>query len=112
MTDRARRRIRAATRRATSAQPSFPGWVRLESSGWYLQVNDLVHEPSAAALMADDAAWHFTVSDWRRRRPAIWRRGLRRAWLAEEEFLAAQAARLVQASTRLRTLRPLRDATR
>jgi hypothetical protein len=92
-----------------SPPPSFAGWVRLESSGWYLQVSDLMNEPSAAVLMADDAAWQFEVSDWWHRRPRIWRRAARRAWLTEEVFLAAQAARLVQASTRLRTLRPLRD---
>jgi hypothetical protein len=86
--------------------------VRLESSGWYLQVTDLIHEPTAAPLMADDAAWHFAVADWRRRRPPIWRRSARRAWLVEEEFLATHAAQLVEASTRLRTLRPLRDAPR
>ena len=108
VTDRARRRI---GRRATASQQTFDGWVRLESSGWYLQVADLLNEDEAATLMAEDAAWHFAVADWRRRRPPVWRRSKRRAWLAEEELLARKAAHLVQASTRLRTLRPVRDAT-
>lgn len=60
--------------------------------------------------MADDAAWFFAVSDWSRRRPAVWRRAERHAWLIEEELLAAEAACLVAAATRLRTLRPARDA--
>ena len=107
VTDRARRRI---GRRATASQPTFDGWVRLESSGWYLQVADLLNEHEAATLMAEDAAWHFAVDDWRRRRPPVWRRSKRRAWLAEEELLARKAGHLVQASTRLRTLRPVRDA--
>lgn len=95
-----------------AAHPSFTGWVRLASSGWYLQVNDLLNDQSAATLMAEDAAWYFAVVDWEHRRPAIWRRQARRLWLAEEDSLARQAAVLVQASTRLRTLRPARDASR
>lgn len=94
-----------------AAHPRFAGWVRLASSGWYLQADDLLNDPAAAALMAEDAAWYFAVVDWRRRRPAIWRPRKRRRWLAEEEPLAGHAEALVQASTRLRTLRPVRDAS-
>ncbi len=105
-----RRQVRAAARRANAAHPTFDGWVRLESSGWYLQVSDFLDEPAAATLVGEDAAWHFAVTDWQHRRPAIWRRTRRRAWLAEEARLAAQAALLVEASTHLRTLRPMSDA--
>lgn len=112
VSDRARRRIRLAARAAAkAAHPSFAGWVRLASSGWYLQVDDLLNDPAAATLMAEDAAWYFAVIDWRDRRPAVWRRPERRSWLAEEKSLAQDAAALVRASSRLRTLRPVREAS-
>lgn len=110
MSDRAKRRIRAAAQRWNVARPTFAGWIRLESSGWYVQEADFLTEPAAAELVGNDIAWHFAVADWRRRRPAVWRRTRRRAWLAEEELLIARGARLVEASTRLRTLRPMSDA--
>lgn len=112
MTDRARRRVRMSARQASAVHPSFEGWIRLASSGWYIQVSDLLDHPSAGVLMADDAAWQFAVTDWLHRRPPIWRRRLRRTWLAEEQYLAAQATRLERTSTRLRTLRPARDVAR
>lgn len=112
VTDRAKRRIRRAAREAAIAtHPRFAGWVRLASSGWYLQEDDLLNEPEAAALMAEDAAWYFAVLAWHERRPAIWRHRARRRWLYEEEPLARHAEALIQASTRLRTLRPVRDAS-
>jgi hypothetical protein len=92
------------------SHPSFDGWVRMESSGWYVQVTDIVADSRAATLAADDAAWSFAVADWRHRRPSLWRRRPRRAWRDEEAMLAAQAALLVEASTHLRTLRPISDA--
>jgi hypothetical protein len=110
MTDRAKRRIRAAARRCNVARPTFAGWVRLESSGWYVQESDFLTESTAADLVGNDIAWRFAVADWHRRRPAVWRRRARRAWLAEEELLAGRGTRLVEASTHLRTLRPMSDA--
>ena len=110
MTDRAKRRVRAAARPGSGARPTFAGWVKLESSGWYVQESDFCDEPAAAELVGNDIAWTFAVTDWRSRRPHIWRRRQRRAWLAEEELLAARGARLVEASTHLRTLRPMSDA--
>jgi hypothetical protein len=110
VTDRARRRVRSAARRPYASHPKFDGWLRLESSGWYVQVTDVINEDAASALVADDAAWHFAVADWRRRRPRFWRRTAWRAWRAEENLLTAQAALLVEASTHMRTLRPMSDA--
>lgn len=111
MTDRGSRRlVRLAARRRNVGRPTFTGWVRVESSGWYIQISDFIDEPAAAELVGEDAAWYFAVADWRRRRPAMWRRTARQAWLAEEQLLAARAAALVDATTHLRTLRPLSDA--
>ena len=111
MTDRRTRRlVRLAARRRNRGRPTFTGWVRLESSGWYIQVSDFVDEPAASDLLSEDTAWYFAVADWRRRRPSRWRRALRRAWLAEEDLLAARAAVLVHETTHLRTLRPMSDA--
>jgi hypothetical protein len=111
VTERAsRRQLRAAARRPFAPHPKFDGWLRLESSGWYVQLTDFVNADAASSLVADDAAWHFAIADWQARRPRFWRRAARRAWRAEEEVLAAQAALLVEASTHLRTLRPMSDA--
>ena len=111
MTDHGSRRlVRLAARRRNAGRPTFTGWVRVESSGWYIQISDFMDEPAAAELVGEDAAWYFAVADWRRRRPAIWRRDERRAWLAEEQVLAARAVALVNETTHLRTLRPLTDA--
>jgi hypothetical protein len=113
MTDRrSRRLVRRAARRRNAGRPTFSGWVRVESSGWYIQVTDFMDEPAAAALLSEDAAWYFAVADWRRRRPSIWRRARRRVWLAEERILATEAALLVQETSHLRTLRPISDAAR
>jgi hypothetical protein len=84
--------------------------VKLESSGWYVQESDVRDEPAAAELIGNDIVWAFAVADWRARRPHIWRGRQRRAWLAEEELLAARGALLVEATTHLRTLRPMSDA--
>jgi hypothetical protein len=73
-------------------------------------LSDVLAAPAAGALVGEDIAWHFSVADWLHRRPAPWRRRQRRAWLAEENLFAAQAARLVDATTYLRTLRPMSDA--
>lgn len=106
---RTTRLVRSAARRRNLARPTIHGWVRLESSGWYIQVSDVVDE-NAAALVGEDAAWRFTVADWRQRRPAVWCRQARRAWRAEERQLAAQAVALMESATYLRTLRPVTDA--
>lgn len=112
MTDReSRRLVRLAARRRNAGRPTFTGWVRVESSGWYIQVSDFLEEPAAAELLGEDLAWYFAVADWSHRRPAIWQRTARRAWLAEENLLAARAARLVNETTHLRTLRPTTDAS-
>lgn len=105
-----RRQVRAAARRPPCSQPRFDGWLRLESSGWYVQVSDFLNEDAAASLVGDDAAWRFAVEEWRRRRPSVFRRAQRRAWRADEETLAAQACLLVAATKHLRTLRPMSDA--
>jgi hypothetical protein len=111
MIDRTTRRlVRVAARRRNAGRPTFSGWVRVESSGWYIQVTDFLDEPVAADLLGEDAAWYFAVADWRRRRPSILRRNRRRAWLAELDLLAARAAALVHETTHLRTLRPIADA--
>jgi hypothetical protein len=110
MADRAKRRIRAAARRGNVAQPTFPGWIRLESSGWHVQEADFLDESVAAELVRDDVSWFFAVTDWRRRRPGLLQRRMRRAWLAEEQLLAARGARLIEATTHVRTLRPMSDA--
>ncbi|MDT4918851.1 MAG: hypothetical protein QOH89_3551 [Pseudonocardiales bacterium] len=102
--------MRLAARRRNTGRPTFNGWVRVESSGWYIQVSDFLDEPDAAELLGEDAVWYFAVADWWRRRPAMWLRTERRAWLAEEWALATRAAALVQETTHLRTLRPLPDA--
>jgi hypothetical protein len=107
---RARRLVRLAARRRNTGRPTFAGWVRVESSGWYIQVSDFLDEPEAAELLGEDAAWYFAVADWWRRRPVVWLREERRAWFAEERVLAARASMLVRETTRLRTLRPLTDA--
>jgi hypothetical protein len=110
MTDRRTRRlVRLAARRRNAGRPTFTGWIRVESSGWYIQVSDFLDEPAAAELLREDAAWYFAVADWRRRRPAVWQRTARRAWLTEEQLLAARAAALVRETTHLRTLRPMTD---
>jgi hypothetical protein len=105
-----RRQVRAAARRAPSTQPRFDGWLRLESSGWYVQVSDVVNEDAAASLVGDDTVWRFAVEEWRHRRPSVFRRAQRRAWRAEEDVLATQACLLVEATKHLRTLRPMSDA--
>jgi hypothetical protein len=111
MTDRrSRRLVRLAARRRNAGKPTFTGWVRVESSGWYIQVADVLAEPAVAELVGEDAAWYFAVADWRRRRPPVWRREARRMWLLEEGFLATRAAALVRETTHLRTLRPMTDA--
>lgn len=107
---RSRRLVRLAARRRNSGRPTFTGWVRVESSGWYIQVSDFLEEPAVGELLGEDAAWYFAVADWRRRRPSVWMRARRRAWLAEENLLAARAAALVHETTHLRTLRPMTDA--
>lgn len=107
---RTRRLVRQAARRRNAGRPTFTGWVRVESSGWYIQVSDFLDESAAGDLLGEDAAWYFAVADWRRRRPAPWRRLARRAWLVEEQALAARAAELVEETKHLRTLRPLPDA--
>lgn len=109
---RTRRLVRLAARRRNAGRPTFTGWVRVESSGWYIQVSDFIEEPAAGALLGEDAAWYFAVADWRSRRPSIWQRPRRRVWLAEEQVLAGRAAALVQETTHLRTLRPISDAAR
>jgi hypothetical protein len=103
--------VRQAARRRNTGRPTFTGWVRVESSGWYIQVADFLDEPDAGELLGEDAAWYFAVADWWQRRPAMWLRDERRAWLAEEQLLAARALDLVKEATHLRTLRPLTDAT-
>jgi hypothetical protein len=111
ITDRSTRRlVRLAARRRNVGRPTFTGWVRVESSGWYIQVTDFIDEPAAAELLGEDAAWYFAVADWRRRRPGIWRRTDRREWLEEERTLADRAASLIQETKHLRTLRPMTDA--
>ena len=111
MTDRRTRRlVRLAARRRNTGRPTFTGWIRLESSGWYIQVSDFLDEQAAADLLGEDAAWYFAVADWRSRRPMVWRRSRRRTWLDEEQQLAARAAALVHETTHLRTLRPMTDA--
>jgi hypothetical protein len=102
--------VRAAARRPYAGHPKFDGWLRLESSGWYVQVDDFLVESAASDLVGEDVAWHFAVADWHDRRPHVWQRRARRAWHDEEQVLAAQASRLVEASTHLRTLRPMSDA--
>jgi hypothetical protein len=104
------RLVGVSARRRKCGRPTFNGWVRVESSGWYIQVSDFLDEPEAAELLGEDAAWYFAVADWWQRRPAPWLREQRRLWLSEERVLAARAAALVQETTHLRTLRPLTDA--
>src|SRR3954465_13037436 len=107
MADRTTRRlVRLAARRRNAGQPTFSGWVRLESSGWYIQIVDFLEEPSAAELLGEDAAWHFAVADWREESPAVWRCPRRRPRRPEERLLDPRAAPLIQEATHLRTLRP------
>jgi hypothetical protein len=107
---RTRRLVRQAARRRNAGRPTFTGWVRVESSGWYIQVSDFLDDSLAGDLLGEDAAWYFAVADWRRRKPAVWQRMARRAWLVEEEVLAMRAAALVEETKQLRTLGPLPDA--
>jgi hypothetical protein len=88
----------------------FSNWLRLASSGWYLQLADVFAEPSTATLVSEDASWYFCVEDWLLRRPSRRRRAALRAWREEEQLLADEQARLVEAMLHLPTLRPLRDA--
>jgi hypothetical protein len=107
---RTRRLVRTAARRRNAGRPTFTGWVRVESSGWYIQISDFLDDSTAGDLLGEDAAWYFAVADWRRRKPPFWRRLQRTAWLVEEQALGARAAALVEETKQLRTLRPLPDA--
>jgi hypothetical protein len=90
--------------RTSSAHPEFDNWLRLASSGWSLQLADVLAEPITAALVSEDAGWYFAVEDWRQRRPQRWRRKAMRQWRAEEVILADKQVRLVEAAIQVPTL--------
>jgi hypothetical protein len=96
--------------RTDSSHPAFSNWLRLASSGWYLQIADVLAAPRTAVLVSEDASWYFAFEDWQLRRPRRGRRAELRAWREEERLLADEQARLVEAMLHLPTLRPLRDA--
>jgi len=98
---------RVRLHRAGGNYATMRNWVRLASSGWYLFLDDVVADAGTQALIAEDSCWQFAVDDWRARRPHRWRFGARREWRAEERCLATEQARLIDASSPLRTLRPL-----
>jgi hypothetical protein len=90
--------------------PALDAWLHMASSGWYLNLDDVLADPRRMALISADACWYFSYEDWRRRRPLRRRRTAWRAWRAEEAVLAAQQHRLVRAAFALHTLRPSSSA--
>lgn len=104
-----RRSCRLRLHPGSRSYASMANWVRLSSSGWFLFLDDVLANAATQDIVGADSCWQFAVDDWRRRKPHRWSHTAYRLWRAEEAELAVEQARLVAASTPLRTLRPLAD---
>jgi hypothetical protein len=75
--------------------------LRIRSLNRSVSESQALCDPGVMLLLGEDCCWQSARAAWKRRRPAFWRLGRRRAWRAERPALREKLRRLRELGTEL-----------